>query len=290
MPVVRCPFCQHNLSLPEQYLGAAVRCSACNNAFQVAAQAPALPVVSPSPLPAALPPPVAVPSAAPSPFAFDGGAGEVVRTGNFSFDEDPEAKRGRRLIQSAAGYMQGTVVLATLWAVLAAIGGLIQGLSAGNLAYAFGTLVGALLPVCPVVFIHLGSQSLQRRTSYGLAMTGAIFALLFASGALGLTGVAGLTFLTSLVAGACGLSIVLLVLSAIGAAITFVAGMAGIKTLMALNNPAVKAGFDRRAGRGREDEHGPRSRRHRRYREEDEDYRSRRRREEEDDARYRRRR
>lgn len=287
MAVVRCPECRKPARVPDADRTLTVQCPHCRHAYEAPPSAPAevdavevLPD-EPPPLPrrraAATQPQVELPDDPPprrrrdpepqphpapqaggSPFDFDGGGGLVKETG----------VRQRQAATSAGGWLMAAAFLGGVPVLQAGISVLVAAFAAdrlplearmpvlvgGGLVFVFG-----LVFVVPVV---LGSRAVSNSSSFGLAMTGAVCALLMGA-------FYGLSLLPTLMMVAQGQVCVALIF-ALPAFIGLVCIVAGIKTILALWSGKGRERFaasDRR--RDEEEDDRPRRRRRDEYEEDD---------------------
>lgn len=241
MPIVECPTCRRRLSVRDSPAVANVRCPGCKTVFRAPAPAPAATPSRPSgrrvtPRPAA---PVEE-----NPFDFGGPASSAgpSTAQDFNFDETDAGAAARlvlrRRIDTAAAllkYLAGTEVLLAVVAVL--LGVVIVAMQSSGVAIL--ALIGGLLCSCmslavPVTFLLIGAHNLRSKNSYGLALTGGVFAALSAAGL-------GLTSLAPVALGRAGVAFTPPILGVAGLAVA-----AAIQTLSVLSQPDVREAFRRR--------------------------------------------
>jgi hypothetical protein len=266
MPTMPCPSCQQLLAFRDEHQGQRVQCSRCGTVLQIPSEPLAPPPVRVAPAPAP------EPAGAPFDFAGPQGGGDA-EPGPFGFDEerrwpggdeeDRARARARRQVNSAATWLTGGALIGLALAiifsllVLMGMGAALENSPGGG--YLVGSAIGAVVLVVvmlvPFTFMLIGAQQLRRRASYGLALTGVIFA-----GLIGLVGlVPSLLLLIGFVRllGAvlafwspttpttpdfCMLVPVGLVLAVVGG-LTLFSGGGAIKGLLALTNPDVAESF-----------------------------------------------
>ena len=189
MPQVPCPSCGSLLKIGDNLAGARVRCPSCKNVFQApAARARPRPVAAPAPPPS--------PS---SPFDFGGPTPSGAPTQRNAFanleSDDPGVMLGRRSLRKAADAMGRA---ATMLMILPCVAGVLQmfvlafnrvPLPGLAIFLAIYLVFSVFLLALPVTFMLLGASALRKTSSLGLAVTGAVFAVLvgglLALGALG---------------------------------------------------------------------------------------------------------
>jgi hypothetical protein len=237
---LHCPSCQRPLTLPDHLRGTWVRCPACKATFQAPGDVPE--VVAAVPLPEADPEP---------PARERSGRGRQSEGDPFAFESEKAGYRRVRVqakTQGPSNYLWTAVVLDVLFS----FGGLFFRLldlqySLYNAAYAAGALVASLFILVvfyyvPLVFVGIGASALSRRSSYGLAMTGAIIALLVSLLTLIGAGLAGVVGLIALAHGS-GFGLLLGVIAVLGLLGVIFGVLGGIQALQTLNDDEVQRSF-----------------------------------------------
>ena len=195
MPKVSCPSCGRALNIGDNLAGARVRCPGCQTIFQAPTAVPAAPVAPPAarvarpPAPPASPAPAA---ASDNPFDFGGGASPAAPAPGAAFanleDDSPERQRLRRRARWAASAMYRAIValiaIPLFCFVLNLFIGGAMGASGGQIVVfgCIGFMIIVAVLALPVTFMWIGGRCLERHSSAGLAITGAIFAILAGSG------------------------------------------------------------------------------------------------------------
>jgi hypothetical protein len=239
MPNVRCPSCERLLVVEEDHQGQDARCPSCRTVF-------AIPVAVPVPSPASEP--------SGSPFAVgdqEGGdpsgpaAGEEESPFDFHEERAPLDRSAKKAVESAGRWLRAAVIFGSVGAVCCSC---VPGGQSDGILFLGLFVVVSTIRLIPLLFIALGAHHLEKGKSYGPAVTGAVFALLVSSAALVILGgnvlmLFGLLFGDGVYAGHTGM-----VAAAAGSALfhfilIILAAMGGIKALIVLQNPQVKARF-----------------------------------------------
>jgi predicted Zn finger-like uncharacterized protein len=250
----QCPACKKQIEVPESVLGKKVRCSGCQAVFVAEAQPPPPPEDEPIDMLEVLPEaPVpkrkqAAPAPKESPNAVDLGFDAAGPASDFSFvDTTKKANVAVRLrATGAANFLRYSVLFAALPTMLQASYPVIIAIMTEKLptmAIGCGPL---LIYAIVVVFLLVGAGCLEKLTSIGLAITGAIISVLFGLGALGtglvMTLIAGIALFAS--GGAGGPMLIVAVITTLltvieGALLT----IAGLRVMLVCFNGDVRAEF-----------------------------------------------
>ncbi len=201
MPQVPCPSCGSLLNIGDNLAGARVRCPSCKSVFQAPAAKAKPRRVAAAPAP---------PASASSPFDFGDPTPSGAPTQRNAFanleSDDPGVMLGRRRLHNVAAAMRRAVAtlvaIPCITGVLAILSLGFRGAPLGLLAVylaAYFVVVAAFLAL-PVTFMTLGASALQRTSSLGLAVTGAVFAILMG----GLLALAALAAAASILGGNLG--------------------------------------------------------------------------------------
>ena len=272
MPLLLCPACKRSLSVPDHMAGTMVRCPSCQSVFTGPA---AVPVATPIPRPAPVAPtaPIAPPVQAQGEFDFGGSASSSVPSPGqaFGFEESRNEGFGRIRIMARTGAAASWLTTGAFLYLLDAIGVLIVFLSTmgssgprvhsddiAAITAAILILLGlaGLFVFGPMVLIILGARNLRSQKSYGMAMTGAVVAIIVSVPAL-LGGLLWSAIATLIASTALSRSSPMAILSLLPLAVAIVllatggcCLMGAIQAFRALGHPEVAEAFRaRREGR-----------------------------------------
>ena len=254
---VLCPSCKKALQIPETARGKQVRCPLCQGIFEVAVPTPVVSGPRPSPAPPppspVIPPPpsatgsvqVPPPSSGPSEPDFDfAQGGRSTGQENLQFESLAETGmdriRARNRARSAATWAYTSVGIDFLIALIFVINSFAQGAAAQNRMAGLACFFVIFVPI--VTFVLIGVGNLTNLRGKGLVITGAIMALV--GGALL---VVLCFFMVWVLVQALNLRIEPPLMFFVGFLI-YIAGatfsiLAGIKILIAVNNPDIRAFF-----------------------------------------------
>ncbi len=257
MPLVNCPSCQRKLNAPDTAVGKQIRCPACKNVFRVPAPEP---LVEPVIEMVEEPPPVAravVRPPAPQPpddYYDDRGERPGRRRGpeeDFDYEGSEGARvQARRVARGGASWLQlGALLNLLAYGVFAV---LFFGLTAGQpgagraMNVALPVVVGmSVLYFVPMILVFVGASLLAALRAKGMVITACVFSFIMALQALGYGGMWTIVLLEALRYPAGGMIIfplLIVLFSFLGMAFNIVGGIRG---LLVLGKPAVRAAYYR---------------------------------------------